>query len=121
MCPSDTSFAVPPRAKNDTPTLSSRSGYALSVSVQDITPGSYVASFASFTSVTELILAIVKSLIFGLVVVAIACHRGLSTKGGPQGVATSVNATVVLGVITCFIINLVITQLTTMFAPITIG
>ena len=94
-------------------------GYALSV--QDITPGSYVASFASFTSVTELILAIVKSLIFGLVVVAIACHRGLSTKGGPQGVATSVNATVVLGVITCFIINLVITQLTTMFAPITIG
>ncbi len=96
-------------------------GYALSVSVQDITPGSYVASFASFTSVTELILAIVKSLIFGLVVVAIACHRGLSTKGGPQGVATSVNATVVLGVITCFIINLVITQLTTMFAPITIG
>ena len=29
---SDTSFAVPPRAKNDTPTLSSRSGYALSVS-----------------------------------------------------------------------------------------
>lgn len=53
--------------------------------------------------------------------VTIACHRGLSTKGGPKGVATSVNATVVLGVVACFVINVFITQLTTMFVPQTIG
>ena len=96
-------------------------GYAISVDVQGITPGSYVASFASFASITDIVVALCKSLVFGLVVVTIACHRGLSTKGGPKGVATSVNATVVLGVVACFVINVFITQLTTMFVPQTIG
>lgn len=96
-------------------------GYLISVNVQGITAGSYVASFASFASVTDIVVALVKSLIFGLVVVSIACHRGLSTKGGPKGVATSVNATVVLGVVACFVINVFVTQLTTMFIPQTIG
>ncbi|MGJ0119927.1 MlaE family ABC transporter permease [Williamsia sp. MIQD14] len=96
-------------------------GYIISVNVQGITPGSYTASFASFASVTDIVVALIKSLVFGLVVVAIACQRGLSTKGGPAGVAQSVNATVVLGVVSCFIINVVITQLTTMFVPQSIG
>lgn len=96
-------------------------GYMLSVNVQGITPGSYVSSFASFASSTDILVALIKSLVFGLVVVAIACHRGLSTKGGPKGVAQSVNATVVLGVVACFVINVVITQLTIMFVPQTIG
>nr|WP_110471907.1 ABC transporter permease [Williamsia limnetica] len=96
-------------------------GYILSVNVQGITPGSYVASFASFASSADILVALIKSLVFGLVVVAIACHRGLSTKGGPKGVATSVNATVVLGVVACFVINVFITQLTIMFVPQTIG
>ncbi len=96
-------------------------GYFISVNVQGITAGSYVSSFASFASITDIGVAVAKSLVFGLVVVAIACHRGLSTKGGPAGVATSVNATVVLGVVVCFVINVFITQLTTMFLPQTIG
>ncbi|WP_172812173.1 ABC transporter permease [Dietzia sp. 111N12-1] len=96
-------------------------GYILSVNVQDITPGSYVASFASFASSADILVALIKSVVFGLVVVTIACHRGLSTKGGPKGVATSVNATVVLGVVACFVINMFITQLTVMFMPQTIG
>ena len=96
-------------------------GYILSVNVQGITPGSYVASFASFASSADILVALFKSVVFGLVVVTIACHRGLSTKGGPKGVATSVNATVVLGVVACFVINVFITQLTIMFVPQTIG
>ena len=96
-------------------------GYILSVNVQGITPGSYVASFASFASSADILVALIKSVVFGLVVVTIACHRGLSTKGGPKGVATSVNATVVLGVVACFVINVFITQLTIMFVPQTIG
>lgn len=96
-------------------------GYILSVNVQGITPGSYVASFASFASSADILVALIKSVVFGLVVVTIACHRGLSTKDGPKGVATSVNATVVLGVVACFVINVFITQLTIMFVPQTIG
>src|SRR3546814_13285784 len=96
-------------------------GYILSVNVQGITPGSYVASFASFASSADILVALIKSVVFGLVVVTIACHRGLSTKDGPKGVATAVNATVVLGVVECFVINVFITQLTIMYVPQTIG
>ena len=48
---------------------------------------------------------------------ASASRRWIEAKG----VATSVNATVVLGVVACFVINVFITQLTTMFVPQTIG
>lgn len=96
-------------------------GYLINVGFQSGTPGSYIASFASFASVADVVVALVKTWVFGVVVILIACQRGLETKGGPRGVADAVNASVVLGVVTVFVLNLVITQLVTMFMPTKVG
>lgn len=97
------------------------SGYLINVGFQGGTPGSYIASFASFASVADVVVALLKTWLFGAVVILVACQRGLEAKGGARGVADAVNAAVVIGVVTVFILNVVITQVVTMFMPTRIG
>lgn len=96
-------------------------GYLINVGFQSGTPGSYIASFASFSSITDVLVALLKTWLFGLVVILVACQRGLEASGGARGVADAVNAAVVIGVVTVFLINVVVTQLVTMFMPTRVG
>ena len=96
-------------------------GYVIAVVGQSGTPGSYIASFSAFARVEDMAVAIIKSLMFGVVAILIACQRGLETKGGARGVADAANASVVLGVISIVGMNLVLTELTTLILPARIG
>ncbi|WP_280255444.1 MlaE family ABC transporter permease [Nocardia wallacei] len=92
-------------------------GYAVAIGPQGVTPGSYWGTFGSFTVVADIGVSIAKSVLFGFIVVVIACQRGLEAKGGPRGVADGVNAAVVLSVVSIAVANLLITQLVAMFLP----
>ncbi|WP_425296995.1 MlaE family ABC transporter permease [Nocardia abscessus] len=94
------------------------SGFAVAVSALDVTPGSYWESFGSFTTPIDVWVSVVKALIFGFLVVVIACQRGLEAKGGPRGVADGVNAAVVMSVAAVAVLNIAITQVVTMFFPV---
>lgn len=96
-------------------------GYAINVGFQSGTPGSYIASFASFASVGDVVVAMLKTWLFGMVVILVACQRGLEAKGGARGVADAVNASVVIGVVAVFILNLIITQGVSMSMPLRMG
>lgn len=91
--------------------------YLFNVYVQDGTPGSFIATFSSFATVGDLGLALVKSLVYGAIVVTISCHKGLSTQGGPAGVANSVNAAVVESILLLMIANVVLSQVYVMAFP----
>ncbi|PYE15824.1 phospholipid/cholesterol/gamma-HCH transport system permease protein [Williamsia limnetica] len=92
-------------------------GYVFNVYFQGGTPGSYTGTFASFASPADLAFAITKAVIFGAIVAVVACDRGLSTKGGPSGVANSVNAAVVNSVILLFTVNVILTQIFAVVVP----
>ncbi|MBF6440044.1 MlaE family ABC transporter permease [Nocardia cyriacigeorgica] len=92
-------------------------GYLVAVGGQGVTPGSYWATFGSFTTVADVWVSLLKALIFGFLVVVIACQRGLEAKGGPRGVADAVNAAVVLSVVSIVIVNLAMSQISAMFMP----
>lgn len=92
-------------------------GYVVAIGALDVTPGSYWQSFGSFTTAVDVWVSIGKSLIFGYLVVIIACQRGLEAKGGPRGVADGVNAAVILSVVSIAVVNTAITQVVTMFFP----
>lgn len=96
-------------------------GYAINVGFQSGTPGSYIASFASFASVSDVVVAMGKTWLFGVVVILVACQRGLEAKGGARGVADAVNASVVIGVVAVFLLNLIITQGVSMSMPLRMG
>ncbi|MET8653064.1 MlaE family ABC transporter permease [Nocardia aurea] len=92
-------------------------GYLFNVFVQNGAPGSFVATFASFATVTDLWLTLFKAVIYGAIVAVVACEKGLSTKGGPAGVANSVNSTVVSSILLLMTINVVVTQLAMILLP----
>lgn len=86
-------------------------GYTFNVYMQSGTPGSFVATFSSFATLGDLLLALAKAVVFGCIVAVVSCHKGLSTRGGPAGVANSVNAAVVESILLLMIVNVVMTQL----------
>ncbi|MFD3511156.1 MlaE family ABC transporter permease [Nocardia sp. NPDC058666] len=92
-------------------------GYAVAVGGQGVTPGSYWSTFGAFATTADVWVSLLKALIFGFLVVIIACQRGLEAKGGPRGVADAVNAAVVLSVVSIAIVNLLASQITAMFLP----
>ncbi|WP_437126380.1 MlaE family ABC transporter permease [Nocardia mangyaensis] len=94
------------------------SGFVVAVAALDVTPGSYWQSFGAFTTPIDVWVSLVKALLFGFLVVVIACQRGLEAKGGPRGVADGVNAAVVMSIAAAVVLNTVITQVVTMFLPV---
>ncbi|WP_245717797.1 MlaE family ABC transporter permease [Nocardia miyunensis] len=92
-------------------------GYLFNTFVENGTPGSFVATFASFATVGDLVLTMIKAIVFGAIVAVVACDKGLTTRGGPAGVANSVNATVVASILLLMIVNVVFTQMYVLLFP----
>ncbi len=91
--------------------------YLFNVFFQDGAPGSFVATFASFATTGDLVLALMKAVIFGAIVAIVSCQKGFSTVGGPTGVANSVNAAVVESILILMVVNVAISQLYIMLFP----
>lgn len=92
-------------------------GYLFNTFVQEGAPGSFVMTFASFATVGDLVLTLIKAVVFAAIVVVVACDKGLTTKGGPAGVANSVNATVVASIVLLMITNVLFTQMYVLLFP----
>lgn len=95
--------------------------FLLSVTVNEVAPGSFWSSFGTFANMTDVWFAVAKSVVFAGIVAVISALRGMEAKGGPRGVADAVNAAVVINVVLIVFTNLAITQVQTMFFPMTIA
>ncbi|MEB3071672.1 MlaE family ABC transporter permease [[Mycobacterium] vasticus] len=84
-------------------------GFLFSVFVQHVTPGAFVAGMTLLTGLPEVVISLVKAGLFGLAAGLIACYKGLSVSGGPAGVGTAVNETVVFTFMALFLINVIAT------------
>jgi phospholipid/cholesterol/gamma-HCH transport system permease protein len=93
-------------------------GYLFNTLMQDGVPGSYLATFSAFASSNDMIVALIKALIFGLLTAIIACDCGLNARGGPGGVANSVNAAVVTSALMLFATNIILTQIYNTLFPV---
>lgn len=92
-------------------------GYLFNTFAQAGAPGSFVMTFASFATVGDMVLTMIKAVVFAAIVAIVACDKGLTTKGGPAGVANSVNATVVASILLLMITNVVFTQMYVLLFP----
>ncbi|MEZ0365606.1 MULTISPECIES: MlaE family ABC transporter permease [Mycobacterium] len=91
--------------------------YLFNVYFQHGAPGSFVATFSSFATPEDMIVALLKAIVYGAIVAIVACQKGLSTKGGPTGVADSVNAAVVEAILLLMMVNVGISQLYNVLFP----
>ncbi len=65
--------------------------------------------FANATSV-GMGASLIKTVIFGAIIAIVACHKGLSVSGGPEGVGRAVNQSVVVAFLAIGAIDYVFTQ-----------
>jgi phospholipid/cholesterol/gamma-HCH transport system permease protein len=76
---------------------------------QHVTPGAFAAGLTLLVKGPAVVTAIIKAAIFGMAASLIACYKGISVGGGPQGVGNAVNETVVYTFMALFVINLIAT------------
>jgi phospholipid/cholesterol/gamma-HCH transport system permease protein len=91
--------------------------YFFVVYIQNVTPGAFAAGITLLTGLPQVIVSLVKALLFGLSAGLIACYKGLSVGGGPTGVGNAVNETVVLAFMALFLINILATAFGVKVAP----
>lgn len=91
--------------------------YLFNVYFQGGAPGSFVATFSSFATTGDMLLALLKAAAYGAIVAVVSCQKGLSARRGPTGVANSVNAAVVESVLVLMIVNVVVSQVYAMLFP----
>jgi phospholipid/cholesterol/gamma-HCH transport system permease protein len=86
--------------------------FFFSVFVQHVTPGAFAAGLTLLTGLSDVLVGVVKGALFGMAAALIACYKGMSVGGGPQGVGNAVNETVVYAFMALFLINIIATAVT---------
>ncbi len=70
--------------------------------------GAYYTAFFDFITVPELISTVVKTTLIGLFIGVVCAQKGLTVRGGPEGVGRAVNQGVVLCFAAVWIFNFVV-------------
>jgi phospholipid/cholesterol/gamma-HCH transport system permease protein len=89
-------------------------GWIAAVPVFGDTSAGYLATFSSNFTLPDLLGSVIKTSLFGFIVAVVCCYKGMTVKGGAEGVGRAVNQAVVLSFVGIWAFNFVFT--TTMLA-----
>jgi phospholipid/cholesterol/gamma-HCH transport system permease protein len=78
--------------------------------VNDAPLGPFFATFFDNATTPEFAASLMKTAIFGAIIAIVCCYKGLTAKGGPEGVGLAVNQAVVISFIAIGVVNYVFTQ-----------
>jgi phospholipid/cholesterol/gamma-HCH transport system permease protein len=93
------------------------SSFVFSVFVQHVTPGAFASGVTLLVGLGSTIVALIKALLYGITASLIACYKGTTVGGGPQGVGNAVNETVIYAFVALFAINVVMTAIDVKLNP----
>lgn len=91
--------------------------FGFSVYIQHVTPGAWVAGLTLLVGLADVIIAMIKAMLFGLAASLIACYKGTTVGGGPAGVGNAVNETVVYTFMALFAIDVIATAVGVKVSP----
>jgi phospholipid/cholesterol/gamma-HCH transport system permease protein len=72
--------------------------------------GPFFATYFANATTTEFVASLLKTTLFGAIIAIVCCYKGLTAKGGPEGVGRAVNQAVVISFMAVGAINYVFTQ-----------
>lgn len=75
----------------------------------DMNTAAYVLRSVVASHLGDLYTGMFKSLVFGWLIITIACHAGLEVEGGAEGVGTATTASVVYSLLAVLIANAILT------------
>lgn len=86
-------------------------GLLVAVYELNISAYTYYRSYLYAVLIHDVVDGLIKSAVFGFLVVSIACYKGLKCRGGTEGVGLTTTSAVVTGSITVFVSNFFLTKL----------
>jgi phospholipid/cholesterol/gamma-HCH transport system permease protein len=84
-------------------------GWFAAVVVFGDTSAGYLATFSSNFTLPDLLGSIIKTSLFGFIIAAVCCYKGMTVKGGAEGVGRAVNQAVVMSFVGIWAFNFVFT------------
>lgn len=90
-------------------------GMLISALELGLRPTTYLSDTIDGVRLVDLVTGLVKTYVFGFGIVLIACHNGLRTYGGTEGVGQSTTKTVVASLIFIFLSDFFLTRLLLVF------
>ncbi len=84
-------------------------GYLIAVGVYGMPAHDFFDPMPAYITWFDLFSGLLKSFVFGLIIVSIASYKGLTTKGGAAGVGKSTTSCVVISYATILLANFMIT------------
>ena len=69
----------------------------------------YLLATAEALIMRDIISGLIKSLVFGMVIVQIGCYEGFTVTGGPEGVGRSTTSSVVISIFSVIIVDVIFT------------
>ncbi len=85
-------------------------GALVAVYQLDITAFQFYQSIVNMIWFKDVFDGLIKSVVFGIIVVSVACHKGLQARGGTEGVGITTTAAVVTSSILILISDFFVTQ-----------
>jgi phospholipid/cholesterol/gamma-HCH transport system permease protein len=85
-------------------------GCVVGVGLLGVSSGSYFSGMVQSVVPLDINAGVVKSLVFGLTILLVACYKGYNTGHGAEGVSRATNQTVVLSAVLILVWDYILTS-----------
>lgn len=83
----------------------------------NVNPAYWMAQMGKYTDLSDVAIALIKGLVFGLLIVGISCHQGMRASNGAVGVGRSTTRAMVYSALAILIVNFFLTLLMNVIFP----
>jgi phospholipid/cholesterol/gamma-HCH transport system permease protein len=91
--------------------------YIVGVGVLGIDEGAFMARIEWFLDPFDFTHGLYKAIVFGIVIALVGCYKGYNASGGARGVGMATTQAVVIGSISVFVLDYVLTSILLIGAP----
>ncbi|MGI8820381.1 MAG: MlaE family ABC transporter permease [Chthoniobacterales bacterium] len=92
-------------------------GYLVAIGLLDVNGPYYMANMVRWTQLRDIVMALSKAFCFAVLIVFIACHKGLTTREGAVGVGKATTEAVVNASLAVLIFNFFLTMMLNVIFP----
>jgi phospholipid/cholesterol/gamma-HCH transport system permease protein len=80
-------------------------GYLVAVVLKGVNAAFFIKEMNFYTDPADVRTGLIKSVVFGAIIVIVACRRGFAAEGGAEGVGRAATQTVVISCIALLIVD----------------
>ncbi len=84
-------------------------GYFISIYLFHMAPAAYFDPIPLYIDYFDIFIGMIKSLIFSIIIITVACYKGIETRGGASGVGRSTTSAVVISYVIILFVNFFLT------------